>query len=148
MNFPPEIEKLIKKFAQPHWGLRANWREGSYAAKAINECRWWDDYQLFRTEFGDEPLPGLRKQAAKRERVTWVEWCKDKLIIGPPRFRGDHEIMDFDEDYLTSEERGYLFWCDNFPSHDDRKWVRNRFPRGVPDWAKDEWCNRPGSMTA
>ena len=103
---------------------------------------------MFRTEFGDEPLPGLRKKAAKRERVTWVEWCIDKLIIGPPRFRGDHEIMDFDEDYLTSEERGYLFWCDNFPSHDDRKWVRNRFPRGVPDWAMDEWCNRHGSMTA
>ena len=32
---------------------------------------------------------------------SWVEWYKDKMIIGPPRSRSAREEAVLDEDYLT-----------------------------------------------
>ena len=69
---------------------------------------------------------------------TWVEWCKDKMIIGPPRHRSSREEAELDEDYLTMEDiiRHCRPWSKTWPHPDDHSWCK---VRKVPDWAIREF---------
>ena len=67
--------------------LRENWREGSSIIKILQQDKWFVDFKWSIDVCGYED--------------SWVEWCKDKMIIGPPRSRSAREEAELDEDYLT-----------------------------------------------
>ena len=161
MNFPIEIERLIKEFAQPCAATtRPNWRdvdEWSGARKAVwrsghmNEYIWDSRTMVY----GAWAYAGYDENACEDDdafKGTWAQWCIEKRLIGPPRPRGDHEIMDLDDDYhhrrLTDHEDGleemvrYSAWINTWPAPDDLRWVKARGPRGVPEWAKAEFNNK------
>ena len=128
MQFPSDIEAQIKQFAQPCAAtLRPNWREGSCILKHIHDDPWWIDYS-------NEYAMGLRLSS----KATWCDWCQYKMIIGPPRYRRDHELCGLDEDYMNEEdiERHYIPWIKTWPAPDDHSWCNMR---GVPEWAKTEY---------
>ena len=131
MEFPPEVSLLIKDFAQPCSAtLRPNWREGSDTTKALKQCRWWVDYQM------DHQM--------EYTSYTWQRWCYERMIIGPPRYRPYCETKHLeDDDYLTSEEWDMKrCWFNTHPPSDDKRWVKARFKRGVPDWAEEEYLSQ------
>ena len=46
MKFPPEIESIIKEYAQPCAAtLRPNWRQGSSNIWKILWDPWWNDFE-------------------------------------------------------------------------------------------------------
>ena len=104
--------------------LREDWREGSSIIKILKQDQWWIDYRRGRTWW--------------TRRWTWVEWCKDKMIIGPPRSRSYHEEAELDEDYLTWDDiiRHCRPWSKTWPHPDDHSWCK---VRKVPDWAIREF---------
>ena len=128
MQLPSEIERLVKEFAQPCAAtLRPNWREGSSINTILTCDQWWEDYI-----FGWGHM---------HQDQTWEDWCKEKIIIGPPRARSDHELTGFDEDYLVNcrcddFRRHYVPWAKTWPAPGDHSWCK---VRGVPDWAKEEF---------
>ena len=96
MQFPSEIEMLIKQFAQPRAATtHPDWREGSSIIWELVSDPWWYDFEVHG-----------------KAEDTWVDWCKDKMIIGPPRQRSNREEAELDEHYLTPEDiiRHYLPW--------------------------------------
>ena len=126
MQFPCEIQAIINEYAKPASAmLREDWREGSSIIKYLKEDRWWSDY-MFEYE-------GLYPN-----EESWIEWCKDKMIIGPPRRRSSREEAELDEDYLTWEDiiRHCRPWSKTWPASDDHSWCK---VRGVPDWAVEEY---------
>ena len=126
MQFPCEIQAIINEYAKPASAmLREDWREGSSIIKHLKADRWWSDY-MFEYE-------GLYPN-----EESWIEWCKDKMIIGPPRHRSSREEAELDEDYLTTEDiiRHCRPWSRTWPHPDDHSWCK---VREVPDWAKEEF---------
>ena len=89
MQFPCEIQAIINEYAKPASAmLREDWREGSSIIKHLKEDRWWFDY---RRECGRREIDpfgvmgGPWKDFTFTLNSTWVDWCKDNMIIGPPR---------------------------------------------------------------
>ena len=128
MEFPCEIQTIINDYAKPASAmLRENWREGSSIIKILKEDRWWIDYRRGRTWW--------------TRRWTWVEWCNDKMIIGPPRSRSYREEAELDEDYLTWNDiiRHCRPWSKTWPAPDDRSWCTGPHKTTLPDWVKTEY---------
>tara|TARA_B100001057_G_scaffold313122_2_gene313256 strand:- start:466 stop:939 length:474 start_codon:yes stop_codon:yes gene_type:complete len=139
MAVPSVVESMIADYA---WVWRndvrpnevfVDWRKGSPSAKHIYRDQWWQDYMYsWGNMHNDE---------------SWVEWCVDKMILGPPRPRGYREITGYDEDYLmdrrgegpTEFDRHYVPWMATWPEPEDRRWVEARGERGVPEWAAEEY---------
>ena len=128
MHFPTEIQTIINQYAKPASAmLREDWREGSSIIKILKEDRWWIDYRRGRTWW--------------TRRWTWVEWCKDKMIIGPPRSRSYHEEAELDEDYLNWNDiiRHCRPWSKTWPAPDDRSWCTGPHKTTLPDWVKTDY---------
>ena len=102
--------------------LREDWREGSSIIKILKQDRWFVDFKWYKDIYED----------------SWVEWCKDKMIIGPPRHRSSREEAELDEDYLTMDDiiRHCRPWSKTWPHPDDHSWCK---VRAVPDWAVKEF---------
>ena len=111
--------------------LREDWREGSSIIKHLKADRWWSDYM-----FDYENI--YRRAWLALEEESWIEWCKDKMIIGPPRHRSSREEAELDEDYLTMEDiiRHCRPWSKTWPHPDDHSWCQ---VRKVTDWAIREF---------
>ena len=128
MEFPIEIERMIVKQT---WAwratLRPNWREGSSINMILTRDQWWEDY--------------IYSWGNLHNDETWVDWCRDKMIIGPPRYRSDREVIIVDAEYMNNNdlERHYIPWVHTWPRPDDHSWCK---VRGVPDWAQDEYCRK------
>ena len=99
MQFPEELEAVVNEFARPL--TRPNWRDGSDIVRAIKNDFWWDDYLTDFNSFDSDLLD-----------CSWVEWCKNKMIIGPPRVLTDWELDNLDQEYLTDSdiERHIIPW--------------------------------------
>jgi hypothetical protein len=143
MQFPAEIERIVKEFAQPCVAtLRSDWRNGSDTMRALNDCDWWKDYQhdMKETRCDGLSYSPYRQVIKMKQDSTWVYWCYSKMIIGPPRYRSDREIAGsgLDDEYLNDDDiqRHYCPWVYTWPSHNDRSWC---IPSDVPDWAKLEF---------
>ena len=83
MELPLELQSIINQYAKPASAmLRTDWREGSSIIKILKQDRLWFDYRRWAT------LRLLLSLAGGwDEDCTWVDWCKDNMIIGPPRNR-------------------------------------------------------------
>ena len=88
MELPLELQSIINQYAKPASAmLRTDWREGSSIIKILKQDRLWFDY---RSECGRREIDpsgvmgGPWKDFTFTLNRTWVEWCKDKMIIGPP----------------------------------------------------------------
>ena len=83
MELPRELQSHIIEFADNGPAtLRDNWQEGSSIIKILKQDRLWFDYRRWAT------LRLLLSLAGGwDEDCTWVDWCKDNMIIGPPRNR-------------------------------------------------------------
>ena len=130
MQFPDEIQAIINDYAKPASAmLREDWREGSSIIKILKQDRWWIDYRLECEIVVTWPFT---------LKGTWVEWCEDKMIIGPPRHRSRREEAELDEDYLTWDDiiRHCRPWSKTWPHPDDHSWCK---VRAVPDWAIVEY---------
>ena len=72
MIFPSEIQTIINQYAKPASAmLREDWREGSSIIKILKQDNWWIDYRR-----GCGRWDGTMNW-------SWVEWCENKMIIGP-----------------------------------------------------------------
>ena len=77
MAVPSVVESIIADYAWvwrsdvPPNEVFADWRKGSPSAKHISRDPWWQHYKEASLVFD-----------------SWVEWCVDKMILGPPRPRG------------------------------------------------------------
>ena len=119
---------MVKQFVQPSVATtRLDWRDGSSIIELLEQDRWWDDYNWHCLFQCDED--------------TWVDWCRDKMIIGPPRQRSRREEAELDEDYLTQEDiiRHCRPWSRTWPHPDDHSWCK---VRAVPSWAKNDYIER------
>ena len=128
MQFPDEIQTIINDYAKPASAmLREDWREGSGIINILKKDRWWWDYRM-----------EIRSLRLGTMNWTWAEWCKDKMIIGPPRHRTRREEAELDEDYLYWDDiiRHWRPWSKTWPHPNDHSWCK---VRGVPDWAKEEF---------
>ena len=128
MEFPCEIQMIINDYAKPASAmLRENWREGSSIIKILKQDRWWFDYRRGRTWW--------------TRRWTWVDWCKDKMIIAPPRSRSAREEAELDEDYLNWDDiiRHCRPWSKTWPAPDDRSWCTGPHKTTLPDWVKTDY---------
>ena len=147
MQFPYEIQTIINQYAKPASAmLRENWREGSSIIGILKQDRWWFDYrrECGRVVVYTMVIEGRPwKDFTFTLNSTWVEWCKDKMIIGPPRSRSSREEAELDEDYLTMEDiiRHCRPWSKTWPHPDDRSWCK---VRGIPDWAEEEFLRASG----
>lgn len=105
---------------------RSDWRNGSSIIWELVSDPWWYDFE----ECG-----------FLQEGYSWVDWCKDKMIIGPPRQRSRREEAELDEDYLSHEDiiRHCRPWSRTWPHPDDHSWCK---VREVPKWAKNEFITR------
>ena len=128
MHFPTEIQTIINDYAKPASAmLREDWREGSSISKILEQDRWWIDYI-----FG---------WGCMHQDESWLEWCKDKMIIGPPRHRSSREEAELDEEYLTMEDiiRHCRPWSKTWPAPDDRSWCTGPYRTTLPDWVKTDY---------
>jgi hypothetical protein len=134
MEFPTDIERLI---VEQTWTwrapLRSNWYEGSSIIAILQNDPWWQDYIYDIGMKYDEHWTGSTDWDN-----TWIDWCKDKMIIGPPRYRGERELTGVDEEYMTEDDiyRHYIPWTKTWPVPGDHSWCK---VRGVPEWAKEEY---------
>ena len=134
MQFPDEIQTIINDYAKPASAmLREDWREGSSIIKILKQDRWWIDYRA-------AVVSGYRLATTIRTTATWTwtDWCKDKMIIGPPRPLTYHEEAELDEEYLSWDDifRHCRPWSKTWPHPDDHSWCK---VRAVPDWAKEDF---------
>ena len=137
MQFPCEIQTIINQYAKPASAmLRENWREGSSINAILTRDQWWEDYIYSWGNMHDDE--------------SWVEWCKDKMIIGPPRHRSSREEAELDEDYLTMEDiiRHCRPWSKTWPDPDDHSWCTGPYRTTLPDWVKKEYCRNVKSSSA
>jgi hypothetical protein len=134
MEFPSDIEALVTQYT---WAWRApthpNWREGSSIIAILQNDPWWQDYIYDIGMKYDEHWTG-----SSDWDNTWIDWCKDKMIIGPPRRRSDRELTGLDEDYMSEDDvaRHYIPWAMTWTERGDHSWCK---VRDVPDWAKEEY---------
>ena len=107
--------------------LREDWREGSSINAILTRDQWWEDYI-----FG---------WGCMHNDESWLEWCKYKMIIGPPRHRSSREEAELDEDYLTMEDiiRHCRPWSRTWPAPDDRSWCTGPHKTTLPDWVKTDY---------
>ena len=140
MKLPSDMVNAVTEFAGVHFdaprrGLRTNWQQGSYMIMAIHTNPWWCDY--ISTRSSARPSADFRCD-------TWVDWCCEKMIIGPPRYRSEREIAiaGMDEDYLSDEElqRHLIPWMHTWPRYDDYVECCRKRAEGIPEWAKREYC--------
>jgi len=99
-------EGLVKELAQPCYvSLRPDWRNGSDTMRALKGCDWWKDYQH-----------DMEKIGCDEQDSTWVQWCYNKMIIGPPRYRSNREIAEsgLDDEYLMFQENFSRHWLATF----------------------------------
>ena len=124
--------ETITKFASHV--TRENWREGSSIIKILKQDHWWNDYRT---------RPCAR--AATTTTWTWIDWCKDKMIIGPPRSRSYREEAELDEDYLTMEDifRHCRPWSKTWPHSDDHSWCTGPHHTTLPEWVIAEYNDTP-----
>ena len=117
--------RLIRDFSKPV--TRANWREGSSINAIITRDRWWEDY--------------IYSWGNLHNDESWHDWCVDKLIIGPPRYRSGREMAELDQDYLTGEEflTHCLPWKKTWPAHDDLSWCTGPHHTTLPKWVIAEY---------
>ena len=130
MEFPSDIKYLIvKQTWQWRSPLRNNWREGSKIINHLKEDLWWRDYVYDQKVFYGDNF-----------NDTWYDWCQDKLIIGPPRYRSEQELTGFNQEYMSDYdiERHYVPWVHTWP--ESGEYLCSKI-RGVPDWAKQEYMN-------
>ena len=123
MEFPLELQSIINEYAKPASAmLRTDWREGSSIIKILKQDRWWFDYRRGRTWW--------------TRRWTWVDWCKDKMIIGPPRNLSGDELTGLNEEYLSFEDfwRHSLPWCKTWPDSEDHSWCTGQHHTTLPEW--------------
>lgn len=143
MALSQDITSIVAHYT---WAWRAptrtNWREGSSIIDIVRSDPWWQD---FVTSLDMNQAALIRAVGYYRSPYTsWVDWCEDKLIIGPPRARSERERTGFDESYMTDEdfERHYVPWANTWPDPDDHSWCE---VRDVPDWAKAEFLRSRNS---
>ena len=106
MIFPSEIQTIINQYAKPASAmLREDWREGSSIIKILKQDNWWIEYRR-----GCGRWDGTMNW-------SWVEWCENKMIIGPPRRPWSRKWPKWPEPIDIS-------WCE---------------VRKVPDWAIREF---------
>ena len=132
MIFPSEIQAIINQYAKPASAmLREDWREGSSIIGILKQDHWWIDYRT-------RPCARLATTIRTTTTWTWIDWCKDKMIIGPPRSRSYREEAELDEDYLSWDDinRHCRPWSKTWPHPDDHSWCK---VRAVPDWAIREF---------
>ena len=139
MQFPDEIQAIINQYAKPASAmLREDWREGTSIIKILKQDRWWIDYRAAVARGYRLATTIKTWQTLPPSTWTWIDWCKDKMIIGPPRSRTYHEEAELDEDYLTLDDiiRHCRPWSKTWPHPDDHSWCK---VRKVPDWAIREF---------
>ena len=144
MEFPSDISRQIIEYTWV-WRapLRKNWRDGSSIINLLKQDRWWSDFELDQAY-----IKWMRnKYSTTCPDDTWIEWCKQRLIIGPPRPRSQSELCDFYEDYLTSEEfrNHYVPWSDTWPDAGDHSWCK---PNKLPEWAVKEWMEESSIISS
>ena len=130
MHFPYEIERKIKEYAQPRAAtLRADWREGSSNLGSLLSNRWWNDFKWSSSS-----------SDSFYYQNTWVQWCKHKMIIGPPGWQSHQELAELDQNYLNVNDILYHRnpWLTTWPDYDDFSWCRWKF-RNITDWAIREF---------
>ena len=135
MEFPCEIQTIINHYAKPASAmLREDWREGSSIIKILKQDRWWIDYRT-------RPCARAATTIRTTSTWTWVEWCNDKMIIGPPRSRSYSEEAELDEDYLNWNDiiRHCRPWSKTWPAPDDRSWCTGPHKTTLPDWVKTDY---------
>ena len=134
MEFPLELQSIINQYAKPASAmLRTDWREGSSIIKILKQDRWWFDYRRWSRRWD-----GTRTW-------TWVDWCKDNMIIGPPRNPSSHELFVLNKEYLSFEDywRHHLPWCKTWPDYDDHSWCTGPHHTTLPEWVITEYIAAP-----
>ena len=121
--------RLIRDFSKPV--TRANWREGSSINSKITRDQWWEDY--------------IYSWGNLHNDESWRDWCVDKLIIGPPRYRSGRELAELDEEYLDGQEflRHYVPWMKTWPASDDHSWCTGPYRTTLPEWVIAEYNAAP-----
>ena len=140
MEFPCEIQTIINHYAKPAAAMtREDWREGSSIIKILQQDHWWIDY--WTSPVVVAMTATAKTAAATTTTWTWVDWCKDKMIIGPPRSRSSREEAELDEDYLNWDDiiRHCRPWSKTWPAPDDRSWCTGPHKTTLPDWVKTEY---------
>ena len=122
-------ERLIRYFSKTV--TRADWRKGSSINAKITRDQWWEDY--------------IYSWGNLHNDESWRDWCVDKLIIGPPRYRSGRELAELDEDYLDGREflRHYATWMKTWPASDDLSWCTGPHRTTLPDWVIAEYIAAP-----
>ena len=136
MELPRELQSHIIEFADNGPAtLRDNWREGSSIFGILKSDWWWRDFNTAR----NEPIGDYYAEE------TWITWCRDKMIIGPPRSRSYREEAELDEDYLSMEDiiRHCRPWSRTWPHPDDRSWCTGPHRTTLPDWVIAEYNAAP-----
>ena len=121
--------RLIRDFSKPV--TRSNWREGSILNATITHDRWWEDY--------------IYSWGNLHNDESWHDWCVDKLIIGPPRYRSGREMAELDDAYLTGEEflTHCLPWIKTWAEREDYSWCTGPHHTTLPKWVTAEYIAAP-----
>jgi hypothetical protein len=134
MELPPELQSHICELADNGPAtLRPDWRKGSIIIDKLNSNWWWRDFNTARNE---------RDYYAKE---TWVVWCRDKFIIGPPCCRSFLEEPELDGDYLSMDDviRHKCPWFKTWPASEDLSWCSGPHKTTLPEWVTDEYKATP-----
>ena len=151
-TLPHELLDNILKFSEVGFnGTRLDYLKGTPLCEAIYRDKWWRDYMTTtRLDETESIFLGLDDDTYARlaePEETWIEWCQYRMIIGPPRPRGDREICGYDEDYILNDReefnRHYAPWMKTWPN--DNSWCT---VRGVPRWAKMDYTQRRAEFNA
>ena len=139
MIFPSEIQTIINQYAKPASAmLREDWREGSSIIGILKQDHWWIDYNT-------RPCARAATTIRTTTTWTWIDWCKDKMIIGPPRSLSYREEAELDEDYLSWDDifRHCRPWCKTWPDSDDHSWCTGPHRTTLPEWVITEYNAAP-----
>ena len=128
MQFPNEIQRIINQYAKPASAmLRADWRQGSSIINILKEDLWWKDYVYERD---------VMKVFSENMNDTWCEWCLDKIMIGPPRWRSPSELTNYNHRYMSEHDfqRHHIPWTYTWPAPDDLSWCTGPHKTTLSDW--------------
>ena len=134
MELPLDLQSIISQYAKPASAtLRPDWRKGSSIIDKLKSNQWFRDFITAR----NEPIGNYYAEE------TWVVWCRDKMIIGPPRFL--REEAELDEDYLDMDDiiRHCRPWFKTWPASDDHSWCTGPHHTTLPDWVIAEFTASP-----
>lgn len=130
-----DVQRYILEFSTVGFdGSPLDYMKGSPICRSMKHDSWWKDYIYSKGYY-------FKIYRSTSTPFTWVDWCQEKMIIGPPRPRGNREICGYDEDYLRGDEfdRHYVPWMNTWPAPGDLSWCKARNERGVPDWSKQDY---------